>query len=139
MNGRHIVNPRARWRNAIGAARVLSRFGNRKGANNHKDRPVVSTDDEDDRGGGSTSWGATPKTDKNRQQQQLSPSSPDDRVPRWGLAGLVAAGEIRPIKTTPPPLPLPPSSSMSFSDAIKKAKVAATTAEAETVRDSGGQ
>src|SRR6266851_823322 len=95
MNGRHIVNPRARWRNAIGAARVLSRFGNRKGANNHKDRPVVSTDDEDDRGGGSTSWGATPKTDKNRQQQQLLPSSPDDRVPRWGLAGLVAAGATK--------------------------------------------
>jgi len=48
-------------------------------------------------------------------------------------------GQQRPAKTMPPPLPLPPSSSMSFPDAIKKAKVAATTAEAETVRDSGGQ
>jgi hypothetical protein len=38
------------------------------------------------------------------------------------------------------PLPLPPSSPMSFSDAIKKAKVAdAATAEAEKVRDEGGQ
>jgi hypothetical protein len=33
----------------------------------------------------------------------------------------------------------PPSSSMSFSDAIKKAKVAAATAETENGRDSVGQ
>jgi hypothetical protein len=101
---------------------------------------VVSSDDEDDDGGGgSTSWRATPKTDNNRPQQQLSPSSPDDRVPRRGLAGLVAAGATRPAKTTPPPLPLPPSP-MSFSHAIKKAKVAAAaTAEADKVRDEGGQ
>jgi hypothetical protein len=51
----------------------------------------------------------------------------------------VAAGATRPTKTTPPPLPLPPST-MSFSDAIKKAKVAAAaTAEADKVRDEGGQ
>jgi calcium/calmodulin-dependent protein kinase I len=140
---RENFDPRARWRNAISAARVLSRFGNHKGANNHKDKSVVSSDDEDDDGGGgSTSWRATPKTDNNRPQQQLSPSSPslpDDRVPRRGLAGLVAAGATRPVKTTPPPLPLPPSP-MSFSDAIKKAKVAAAaTAEADKVRDEGGQ
>jgi len=128
----------ARWRNTISAARVLSRFGNHKGANNHKDKSVVSSDDDDDDGGrGSTSWRAMPKTD--RPQQQLSPSSPDDRVPRCGLAGLVAAGSTRPTKTTPPPLPLP-LSPMSFPDAIKKAKVAATaTAEANKVRDEGGQ
>ncbi len=59
------------------------------------------------------SWRATPNTDSNRQEQQLSPSLPDDRVPRRGLAGLVAAGARRPTKTTPPPLPLPPSP-MSF-------------------------
>ena len=42
--------------------------------------------------------------------------------------------------TTPLPLPLLPSSPMSFSDAIKKAKVAdAATAEAEKVRDEDGQ
>ena len=134
---RENFDPRARWRNAISAARVLSRFGNHKGANNHKDKSVDSSDDEDDDGGGgSTSWRATPKTD--RRQQQLSPSSPDDRVPRRGLAGLVAAGATRPTKTTPPPLPLPPSP-MSFSDAIKKAKVAAAaTAEADKVWDEGG-
>ena len=51
----------------------------------------------------------------------------------------MAAGATRPTKTTPPPLPLPPST-MSFSDAIKKAKVAAAaTAEADKVRDEGGQ
>ena len=100
---------------------------------------MVSSDNEDDDGGGgSTSWRATPKTDNNRPQQQLSPSSPDDRVPRRGLAGLVAAGATRPAKATPPPLPLPPSP-MSFSDAIKKAKVVgAATAEADKVRDEGG-
>ena len=49
----------------------------------------------------------------------------------------MAAGATRPTKTTPPPLSLPPSSSMSFSDA--KAKVAAATVKAEKVRDSGGQ
>jgi calcium/calmodulin-dependent protein kinase I len=91
---RENFDPRARWCNAIrAAARVLSRFGNHKGANNHKDKSVVSSDHEDDDGGGgSTSWRATPKTDNNRPQQQLTPSSPDDRVPRRGLAGLVAAG-----------------------------------------------
>jgi hypothetical protein len=50
----------------------------------------------------------------------------------------MAAGATRPTKTTPPPLPLLPSSSMSFLDVIEKAKVAAATAEAEKVRDEGG-
>ena len=55
---------RARWRNAISAARVLTRFGNHKGTNNHKDKSVVSSDNEGgDGGGGSTSRRATPKTD----------------------------------------------------------------------------
>jgi hypothetical protein len=73
-------------------------------------------------------------------QQQLSLSSPDDRVPRRGLTGFVAAELTRPTMTTPLPLPLLPSSPLSFSDAIKKAKVAdAATAEAEKVRDEGGQ
>ncbi len=72
---RENFDPRARRRNAISAARVLSRFGNHKGTNKHKDKPVVSSDDEDDDGGdGSTSQRATPKTDNNKQQQQLSPS-----------------------------------------------------------------
>ena len=67
---RENFDPRARWRNAISAAGVLSRFGNHNGANNHKDKPVVSSDDEDDDGGGgSTSRRAMPKTDSNRQQQ----------------------------------------------------------------------
>jgi hypothetical protein len=63
---RENFDPRARWRNAISAARVLSRFGNHKGANKHKDKTVVSSDNEDDDGGGgSTSQRATPKTDNN--------------------------------------------------------------------------
>jgi hypothetical protein len=64
--------------------------------NKHKDKPVVSSDNEDnDGGGGSTSQHAMPKTDNNKQQRQLSPSSPDDRVLRWGLAGLVTVGATR--------------------------------------------
>jgi hypothetical protein len=63
---RENFDPRARWRNAISAARVLSRFGNHKSANNHKDKSVVSSDDEDDDGGGgSTSCHAMPNTDYN--------------------------------------------------------------------------
>jgi len=128
---------RARWRNTTNAVPVLSQFANHKGANNHKDKPVVCSDDEDDDGGGrSTSWRATPDTGTERHQQHLSPSSPDDRVPRCGLAVLVATGATRPTKTTPPALPLPPSSPMSFSAAIEKAKAAG---EAEKVRDEGGQ
>ena len=50
----------------------------------------------------------------------------------------MAAGATRPTKTTPPPLP--PPSPMSFSNAIKKAKVAPTaTAKADKVWDEGGQ
>ena len=63
---RENFDPRARWRKAISAARVLSRFGNHKGANKHKDKSVVSSDNEDDDGGGgSTSRRTTPKTDNN--------------------------------------------------------------------------
>ena len=39
---------RVRWRDGISSARVLSRFGNDKGANDHKDKSVVSSDDEED-------------------------------------------------------------------------------------------
>jgi calcium/calmodulin-dependent protein kinase I len=61
---RESFDPCARWRNTISTARVLSRFVNQQGANNHKDKPVVSSDDDDDDGGGgSTSWRATQKTD----------------------------------------------------------------------------
>jgi len=37
---RENFDPRACWRNAIIAARVLSQFGNHKGASNHKDKPI---------------------------------------------------------------------------------------------------
>jgi len=125
---------RARWRNAISAARVLTRFGNHKGANNHKDKSVVSSDDEEDDEGGR--WVDVVACDAIHGQRQLAPPSPDDLVPRHGLAGFVATGLTRPTMTTP----LLPSSPLSFSDAIKKAKVAdAATAEAEKVRDEGGQ
>jgi hypothetical protein len=68
---RENFDPRARWRNAVSAARVLSRFGNHNGANKHKDKPVVSSDNEDDDGGGgSTSRRATPKTDDNSYRRR---------------------------------------------------------------------
>jgi calcium/calmodulin-dependent protein kinase I len=69
---RENFDPRACWRDAISTAQVLSRFGNHKGGNSHKDKSVVSSndeDDDDDGGSGSTLWRVTPKTDNNRPQQ----------------------------------------------------------------------
>jgi len=120
---RENFDPRARWRNAIGAARAMSRFAKSNGANNHKkDELVLSSDDEDD----DRSRSASPSeaTDTKRQQQYLTPPSPDDRAVRGGLAGLVAKGT--PKRTTSPSS----SSPMSFSDALNKAKAAAETEKA---------
>jgi len=107
------------------------------GANKHKDMPVVSSDNEDDNGGGGSMSCRHGAQAKNRQQQ-LSPSSLDDRGPQHGLAGFVATGLTRPTMT----MPLPLLSPTSFSDTIKKTKVAdaATwTAEAKKVWDEDGQ
>ncbi|KAH9970672.1 kinase-like domain-containing protein [Russula compacta] len=148
---RENFDPRARWRNAIGAALALSRFGNKdKGGagKNEKDRLAISDDEDEDEG--AATWRATPNTKKRllllQQQQQNSSQSrtpsPDDRS-RRGLAGLVAAaasagtgtgpgGATTPTtkaKTTPPST----SSVMSLSEAIKKAKTAAATTETEKV------
>jgi len=114
---------RAHWRNAIGAAWAMSHFAKGNGANNNnkKDQLVLSSDDEDDIGGrsGSPSSRGTPEPDSKREQQHLSPPSPDDSTPRGGLAGLVAKG-------TPKMTASPSSSSpMSFSDALNKAKAKA--------------
>jgi len=127
---RENFDPRARWRSAISTARALSRFAHYKGANHHKDRSTISTDEEDDDSGGSTSWRATPGSDTKRQpqsqeqqqQQHLSPPSPDDRAPRRGLAGLAQTGRSRSSSSSP----------MSFSEAINKAKA---SAEAEKKGD----
>jgi len=127
---RENFDPRARWRSAISTARALSRFAHYKGANHHKDRSTISTDEEDDDSGGSTSWRATPGSDTKRQpqsqeqqqQQHLSPPSPDDRAPRRGLAGPAQTGRSRSSSSSP----------MSFSEAINKAKA---SAEAEKKGD----
>jgi len=110
---RENFDPRARWRNAIGAARALSRF---TGNGVKKDKQTIS-DDEDE----GISWRATPETKK---QLHLSPPSPSpgDRAPRPALAGLVTTGTTKPKAT----------SSMSFSAAINKAKA---TGEAEKAQD----
>jgi len=125
-------DPRARWRNAIGAARAMSRFAKGNGANNNnkKDQLVLSSDDEDDikSRSGSPSSRATPEPDSKRQQQYLSPPSPDDRALRGGLVGLAAKGTP---KTTSSPSS---SSPMSFSDALNKAKAKAA-AETEEARE----
>ena len=69
----------------IGAARAISRFAKGNGANNNKkDQLALSSgsDDEDDiksRSGSPLSC-ATPEPDSKRQQQYLSPPSPDDRA-----------------------------------------------------------
>jgi len=130
---RENFDPRARWRNAIGAARAMSRFAKGNGANNNdkKDQLVLSSDDEDDikSRSRSPSSRATPEPDSKRQPQQyLSPPSPDDRALRGGLAGLAAKGTP---KTTSSPSS---SSPMSFSDALNKAKAKAA-AETEEARE----
>jgi calcium/calmodulin-dependent protein kinase I len=128
---RENFDPRARWRNAIGAARAMSRFAKGNGANNDKQtnqQLALSSDDEDDKDkgsrGGSPSLRATPEPDSKRQQQQhLSPPSAGDRAPQGGLAGLVAKGARTSASSSS-------SSTMSFSDALNKAKAAAETEKA---------
>ena len=144
---RENFDPRARWRNAIGAARILSRFSNNKnGAGANKDKFLISDDEDEDGENGSTktSWRSTPDTKKTLQPQQQQrsspspPSSPDDlgAPRRQGLAGLVASSKtITPTKTaktttttTPPP--------MSLSEAINKVKAAETTVVGEKAPNS---
>ena len=122
-------DPHARWRNAIGAARAMSRFVKGNGANNNKkDQLALSYDDEADIGSGSglPSSPVTPEPDYKRQQLHLSPPSPDDHALRGGVVGLAA--KETPKMTASPSL----SSPMSFSDALYKAKAAA---EAERLRE----
>jgi len=128
---RENFDPRARWRNAIGAARVLSRFSNKNGAGANKDKLLISDDeDEDAENGTKTSWRATPDTKETPQQQQRSspspPSLPDNRsslsAPRQGLAGL--AGLVASSKTTTPTKTAKTTTTttpplMSFTEAIK--------------------
>ena len=49
---RENFDPRAHWRNAIGAAQAMSRFakGNDSDNNNKEDQLVLSSDNEDDIG-----------------------------------------------------------------------------------------
>ena len=129
---RENFDPRARWRNATGAARAMSRFAKGNGANNDnkKDQLVLSSDEEDDIASRSRppSSRATPEPDSKRQQQHLSPPSPDGRALRGGLAGLVAKG------TPKTPSSASSSSPMLFSDALNKAKARAA-AETEEARE----
>ncbi|KAI9461068.1 Pkinase-domain-containing protein [Russula earlei] len=122
---RENFNPRARWRNAIDAARAVSRFA-KMGA--VKDRqPINDTDEEDD--DEATSWRTTPDS---TTKQHVSPPSPlqNDHVARNGLAGLVAAaGTKRSTGASPSPSPSP---LRSFSEAIDRAKATTGT---ENTRD----
>ncbi|KAF8472259.1 Pkinase-domain-containing protein [Russula ochroleuca] len=128
---RENFDPRARWRNAIGAARVLSRFSNKGGAAaSVKEDKFVISDDEDGENGTKVTWRTTSK--QQPQQQPSPPSSPDDRrAPRQGLAGLaglVASGKsTTPTKTGKASMTTSP---MSFSDAINRAKAATEEAAA---------
>jgi len=131
---RENFDPRACWRNAIGAAWAMSHFAKGNGANNNnkKDQLVLSSDDEDDITSRSRllSSRATLEPDSKRQQQYLSPPSPDDCALRGGLVGLAAKG-------TPKTTSLASSSSpMSFSDALNKAKAKAA-AETEEAQEGG--
>jgi len=108
----------------------MSCFAKGNGANNNnkKDQLVLSSDDEDDivSQSRSPSSRAMLEPDSKRQQQYLSPPSPDDHTLQGGLVGLAAKGTP---KTTSSPSS---SSPMSFSDALNKAKAkaAAETEEA---------
>jgi hypothetical protein len=79
---------------------------------------------------------------KNRQQQTATTAvavvaGRSCTVARPG--GTRGGGGNKANEDQPPPLPFPPSP-MSFSDAVKKAKVVASaTAEVDNVRDEGGQ
>jgi len=107
----------------------MSRFAKGNGTNNSNkgDQLVLSSDDEDDIVSRSRSP-SLPEPDSKRQQQHLSPPSPDDRALRGRLAGLVAKGTP---KTTSSPSS---SSPISFSDALNKAKAKAA-AETEETRE----
>ena len=141
---RENFDPRARWRNAIGAARAMSRFAKGNGANHNKQKDeqlALSSDDEDDkdkksRGGspGLPSSRVTPEPDSKRQQQQqhLLPPSADDRAPQGGLAGLVAKGA----RTSAPSSSSSSSPPMSVSDALNRAKA---PAETEKAREGGAR
>jgi hypothetical protein len=106
----------------------LSRFkGAAAAATSLNEDKFVISDDEDGENGTTVTWRATSVAKTQQPQQQPSPpTSPDNRrAPRQGLAGLVASGKITPTKTAKASTTTPPS--MSFSDAINKAK--ATTDE----------
>jgi len=129
---RENFDPRACWRNAIRAAWAMSHFAKGNGANNNnkKDQLVLSSDDEDDIASRSRlpSSRATLEPDSKRQQQYLSPPSPDDRALRGGLVGLAAKGTPKTTSSASS------SSPMSFSDALNKAKAKAA-AETEEARE----
>ena len=108
----------------------MSHFAKGNGENNHKKdhQLALSSDDEDDKGSGGETplLRVMPEPDSKRQQQLLSPASADDRVPQGGFAGLVTK---RPLNTTSMSSS---SSSMTFSDALNKAKA---VDEAEKARE----
>jgi len=103
---RENFDPRARWRNAIDATRVLSRFKSPS-----KSRQKISDDDDDEDEDGATSWRATLGS---TTKQQQPPPTQNDHVPQPKLAGLVAKKATAGSPSSPPPL--------SFSGAISKAK-----------------
>jgi hypothetical protein len=120
-------DPRPRWRNAIGAARVPSCFSNNKnGAGVNKVKFLISDDEDEDTDNRTTktSWCATRHQESTATATTVLFAVATVVAGRLCLAGLVASSKTTtPPKTaktatTPPP--------MSFSEAIKKVKVAET-------------
>lgn len=110
---RENFDPRARWRHAIGAARIASRLAN---GTRNQNRPE-SSDDED----GAAQW--RPKSDA---PQRLEVPSPDCHRPRPDLATLVSAAAAA--KT-----PATSSSSSSSLSSRNEAKV-----KTEKAQDTSG-
>jgi calcium/calmodulin-dependent protein kinase I len=110
---RENFDPRARWRQAIGAARLASRLTN--GARN-KTRAESSDDESED--GAAAQWRQKTDTPKH-----LGVSSPDHHKPRSDLATLASAAAVA--KTPRMSSSLPPFASQPGAKAeTEKARVA---------------
>jgi len=120
IHGSRELDPRRRWCSAIregracrGSRNVMART-TKKRTSRHL---ALAMKMKAGARSGSPSCRATPQPGTRRQQQYLSPSSPDDRAPRGQLVGLVAKGAP---KSTASP-------QMSFPDALNNAKAASET------------
>jgi len=121
---RENFDPRARWRNAVGTARAMSRFAKCDGvSDNKKDQLALGSDAEDDIGSQSRSPSlcAAPEPDPKSQQQHISPPSLDGHTLRGRVVGLGARGGEAEIIVVVHPMSQPgqPILHIEFKDTIR--------------------